>query len=592
MQENLTIKGENIQRVYDWYDSERFLVNRRYQRKLVWTIDEKKAFIDSILSDYPVPLFLLATSKEKFEIIDGMQRLNALFTFIEGEFPIVDIDGVEKYFNLSAMPTTNLLQTRKTLKQKTPILSIELCAKIANYQLPFSVSSFTQKEKIEDIFRRINSNGRHLSEQELRQAGALGNFADLVRIISSNIRRDSSPSHILSLNKMKNISLSNHKLPYGINLKDIFWVKQNIITISNMRISRDEEVISYLLIYMILHDTTSPSAKNLNVIFRFDPDDSEGLAPRIETAINKIGKETIIKLFMHVYDEISKISSYTDKRFRELLFGSHGIGMVRSFQVIFLAFYELLIKENKEVQSYKGLIKTLDGIGDRQLKGISSKDWNGTIRNELISSLKGIFNNHFINKENSDNPLFDSSTSRIENMLMHTMIEPPMYDFKIGLYNFNDSKFNAGLLSKIIKTLTAMANTMPGKSGHIFVGIADGQTDSMEFENRYKTKATVFDHFYITGIQSEAMIEFKSIDAYYNHLKSLIEKEPIDEYTKGYILRHMKIVRYHDDKAVWILELKSNEKPVPYNKNYYQRQGNAIAEIPFENYQDLFSRFK
>lgn len=591
MQENLTIKGENIQRVYDWYETERFIVNRRYQRKLVWTINEKKAFIDSILSDFPVPLFLLATNEEKFEIIDGMQRLNALFTFIEGEYPIKDSDGEEKYFNLSAMPTTNLLKTKNALKQKNPTLSIELCSKIANYQLPFSVSSFTQKEKIEDIFRRINSNGRHLSEQELRQAGALGQFTDLVRIISSNIRRDSSPSDVLSLNKMKNISLSNYKLPYGINLNDIFWVKQNIITVSNMRISRDEEVISYLLIYIILGDNTSPSARNLDVIFRFEPNNMEELALRIETAINKIGKETIIKMFMHVYDEISKISTYTQKKFRELLFGSHGIGMVRSFQVIFLAFYELLIKENKQVKSYKGLITTLDGIGARQLRDISSKDWNGTTRNELISSLKGIFSSHFINKEKSENPLFDSSISRIENMLMHTVIEPPMYDFKIGLYNLNDSKFNAGLLSKIIKTLTAMANTKPGNSGYIFVGIADSKSDGVEFEKRYDIPATQFDNFYITGIQSEALIEFKNIDSYFNHLKSLIEKEPIEDTVKGYILRHMKIVRYYEDKAVWIIELKSDDKPVSYNKKYYQREANTVAEIPFENYQELFSRF-
>ena len=58
------ITNENIQRLFDWYIEGDFLVNRKYQRKLVWTVDEKQKFINSILLDYPVPLFLLATASE------------------------------------------------------------------------------------------------------------------------------------------------------------------------------------------------------------------------------------------------------------------------------------------------------------------------------------------------------------------------------------------------------------------------------------------------------------------------------------------------------------------------------------------------
>ena len=64
----------------------KFLVNRRYQRKLIWTIEEKSAFINSIMNGYPVPLILLAEvnydNSSVYEIIDGMQRLNAIVSFI------------------------------------------------------------------------------------------------------------------------------------------------------------------------------------------------------------------------------------------------------------------------------------------------------------------------------------------------------------------------------------------------------------------------------------------------------------------------------------------------------------------------------
>ncbi len=78
IEKDLTNKSESVERVYGFYLAKRFLVNRRYQRKLVWTIDEKRAFIDSLRHGFPVPLILLAEieidGEQRYEVIDGMQR--------------------------------------------------------------------------------------------------------------------------------------------------------------------------------------------------------------------------------------------------------------------------------------------------------------------------------------------------------------------------------------------------------------------------------------------------------------------------------------------------------------------------------------
>lgn len=77
------INGKVVERSYEDYRNNLYLVNRRYQRKLVWGVSEKRAFIDSLANGYPVPLFLFSISAYKGivrnEIIDGMQRLNAIF---------------------------------------------------------------------------------------------------------------------------------------------------------------------------------------------------------------------------------------------------------------------------------------------------------------------------------------------------------------------------------------------------------------------------------------------------------------------------------------------------------------------------------
>lgn len=82
---DLASEPKSIQSVYTWYREDRLYVNRRYQRKLVWTLEEKQKLIDSILKKYPIPAILIAEKEDKqeaFEIIDGLQRLHAILSFI------------------------------------------------------------------------------------------------------------------------------------------------------------------------------------------------------------------------------------------------------------------------------------------------------------------------------------------------------------------------------------------------------------------------------------------------------------------------------------------------------------------------------
>ena len=90
-----------VTEAYRLYRSGKLLVNRKYQRKLVWTLEEKEKLIGSVLRGYPIPLFLFAERPQvhgsgKYEIIDGMQRLNAIFSFIENSFSFDN-----RYFDLN-----------------------------------------------------------------------------------------------------------------------------------------------------------------------------------------------------------------------------------------------------------------------------------------------------------------------------------------------------------------------------------------------------------------------------------------------------------------------------------------------------------
>ncbi|MFP3457615.1 hypothetical protein R0J89_15320, partial [Psychrobacter sp. SIMBA_152] len=108
---------------------------------------------------YPVPLFLgvifeHSTKGKCFEILDGMQRLDAITSYIDGNF---EVRG--KYFDLSVVAETNRLLEAGKLFQREPKLDFELCKTLLNYPLPISSSNYTSNESIDETFRRINTGG-------------------------------------------------------------------------------------------------------------------------------------------------------------------------------------------------------------------------------------------------------------------------------------------------------------------------------------------------------------------------------------------------------------------------------------------------
>ena len=577
MENNLTITGENIQRVYEWYCSGKFLVNRKYQRKLVWTVEEKTNFIDSISRQYSVPLFLLVSVQDEkntsYEIIDGMQRLDAIFSFIQGDFKLEN-ERYNGYFDLETMALTKQLLDENILIQKEPILPRNMCTNIANYPLPFSVTEFDD-EHVEEIFKRINAGGRQLSKQDLRQAGSIGTFPEIVRKTSSRVRRDSSTSDILELSKMRKISLSNRDLNYGIKLEDIFWVKQGIITIKNMRESMDEQMVGQLLAYMILGDEVAPSSYTLDVLYG-KTKDKKGIRSKAETQIAQREGGKIMDTFLQVMNEFERIFDIANKTFSELVFNDTGSAKVRSFQILFLAIY-LLIQEGKVISDYNLIVDKMSGLAERELNNVGTREWNANLRQEKVMAIKAIIQCAFTNV--SKQQISYSNIEKIESILVESNIEKPMFDMKIGLCDLkSDGTYNKKCLSKIVKTLTAMANTKPSQKGYILLGVADREEHAEKYIEIYHTQLRQYNNYYITGIQDEVKKMNFSLDKYWEKIRREIENEPIDEYTKSYILRNMIPLTYYEKQLI-LFQIESNGEPLAYENEYYERNVSSVIKV-------------
>lgn len=581
----LLIQPETVETIYDYYKNDKLLVNRRYQRKLVWTLEEKEGFVDSIALNYPVPLFLVAEvkymEKSRYEIIDGMQRLDAIISFIEGEF---SLNG--KYFDLETFANTKYLLDKGELKQKTPKLDRVLCKNISSYQLPLSVSTFADESVIDIIFKRINSNGKHLSQQELRQAGSETRFAYIVRKLAESIRGDVSLGDKLLLGNMKKISINNKDLSYGINMGGIFWRKHNIVTSENIRQSRDEELIAHIISSLIMEPRPSATSKNLNGFYGLENGENHIL----ETQIKKFGEQYCIDVFQAVFEEIRRTFDVSGKSFHKVLFHNETSYLNRSFHVIFLAFYDLLVKEQLKITNYTKLTEKLEGVGDQILTpNIEQLNLSKT-RETAVSAIKGIIR-EFTIKRGENDPALNNGVIKLENILNSSNTENTNYDFKIGFHRLEkNGDFDKNALEKILKTLSAIANLGKGSIGYVIIGVADKKEDSDRYEQIHSIQSRKFKDFFITGVNKE-VAKYKTDEVYKNLIENSIRNSEISPSTyKDQLLRNIDYFNYYD-KSILILKIQAEKEPCKFGQKYYERLGTQTTEIPEDKVINLWRRF-
>ena len=146
--------------------SGKLTIQPEYQRNYIYADGKRDvAVIDSLLKGYPLGLiYFTKVADDKFEVLDGQQRITSFGRFVTGKFAIVDENGMQQYFSGLAQD-----KKEKILKSK---LTIYIC-------------EGTESE-IKDWFKTINIAGIPLNEQELCNAIHSGPFVTKAKEEFSN----------------------------------------------------------------------------------------------------------------------------------------------------------------------------------------------------------------------------------------------------------------------------------------------------------------------------------------------------------------------------------------------------------------------
>ncbi|MBQ4860112.1 DUF262 domain-containing protein [Pseudoalteromonas sp. MMG013] len=147
-------------------------ISPHYQRRDRWPSEKQSALIESFLLNVPVPpVYLSEDDYGTYTVIDGKQRITAIYDFLSGKLKLKDLKELPELngFVFEELPP----QLKRALSIR-PFIRVITLLKQSNSELKY------------EVFLRLNTGGEKLKAQEIRNVAYSGPLNDLLFELSEN----------------------------------------------------------------------------------------------------------------------------------------------------------------------------------------------------------------------------------------------------------------------------------------------------------------------------------------------------------------------------------------------------------------------
>jgi len=145
----------------DMYNYGQLDLDPPYQRRSVWTLNDRRFFLDTVLKNFPCPAIFLYQKTDRilgrmiYHVVDGKQRLETLISFRNNKL------SLDKRYDDRRLNG----KSWKGIENESDLLENFL-----NYSMPVEFIEISDDVMVNEIFDRLNRNSRKLERQELRHA--------------------------------------------------------------------------------------------------------------------------------------------------------------------------------------------------------------------------------------------------------------------------------------------------------------------------------------------------------------------------------------------------------------------------------------
>lgn len=150
-------KPFSLRQILDLIESGDIELSPDFQRNFIWDKTRQSRLIESILLGLPLPSIYLSQYEDgRLTVVDGLQRLSTIKAFLNGELKLINLEYLTEcngyYFNglegiLSPLRLRRFTQT-------------QIMCFVIDYRSPSKLKF--------DLFRRLNTGGKPLNNQEIR----------------------------------------------------------------------------------------------------------------------------------------------------------------------------------------------------------------------------------------------------------------------------------------------------------------------------------------------------------------------------------------------------------------------------------------
>ena len=167
----------SVETILDKIKDTEINISPDYQREYVWSSDKASLLIDSLVKNNPLdPIILYEVSDNKYELVDGKQRIKSIEKFIDNELNLIF-----RKTNLNNL--SPILSKKKNYKDLTSDEKKMINRRLLNIII---IISDTTPSDIIEFFKRKNTGGQKLNNQEIRSGIAGGAFKKDLRDLQKN----------------------------------------------------------------------------------------------------------------------------------------------------------------------------------------------------------------------------------------------------------------------------------------------------------------------------------------------------------------------------------------------------------------------
>lgn len=181
----------SLRQVSDMIEDGDINLSPDFQRKAIWDYHRKCRLIESILLRIPLPVFYFSADKSgQLSVVDGLQRLTAIKEFMNNELPL---DGLEYLDDCKGCTYNGVKKLDERMYRRFNLT-----------QITTNVIDSSSPTKVKyDIFRRLNTGGRPLNAQELRNCLSSETLRETLRSMAKSKAFLEATTHSVSDERME-----------------------------------------------------------------------------------------------------------------------------------------------------------------------------------------------------------------------------------------------------------------------------------------------------------------------------------------------------------------------------------------------------